>query len=126
MITRNVYIGSLIFAVAGAFFFCLSLNSTSTSHDMSTENTTTAHILHAQELTSATIVLDSILLSTIFFLSLAFIFSLFSRELNLFIQKEFLYNLRWRKRKETFSCHKANFLRWLSLSINSPAYTFVM
>jgi hypothetical protein len=31
-----------------------------------------------------------------------------------------------KKRREILSIHKSRFLRWLSLSINSPAYAFVM
>lgn len=113
--------------VSSAVFFCLSINSMSTtpmSHDMgTTQNTTTTHIAHAQELTSATIIDGSLLALVSLFLVLFFVSPLFSRKLELFLQSRLFNYLRWRKRT-IFSKVENVIHSYLSLFVRSPEYMY--
>lgn len=124
---KNILISSLILTVASAVFFCLSINSMSTSpmsHDMSTtQNTATTHISHTQELTSATIIDGALLALVSFFLVLAFVSPLFSRKLELFLQNALFNHLRWRKRI-IFSKVENVIHSYLSLFVRSPEYMY--
>ncbi len=113
--------------VASAVFFCLSINSMSTtsmSHDIpTTQNTATTHISYVQELTSATVIDGSLLALVSFFLVLAFVSPLFSRKLELFLQNTLFNHLRWRKRT-LFSKVKNIIHSYLSLFVRSPEYMY--
>lgn len=54
----------------------------------------------------------------LFFFTIAYLFRFFGVPVHIFSYIK--------KRKELLSLYRTNFLRWLSLSINSPAYAFVM
>ena len=124
---KNILISSLILVVSSAVFFCLSINSMSTTsmpHDMgATQNTTTTHISHAQELSSATIIDGSLLALASLFLALFFVSPLFSRKLELFLQSRLFNYLRWRKRT-IFSKVENVIHSYLSLFVRSPEYLY--
>lgn len=122
---KKMFIGSLILAVAGSVFFCLSINQMSLSpmsHDMATtQNTTTAHILHVQELTSAAITGGLLFTLVSLFFLLFFISSIFLQKLELFIQNRLLSYFRFRKRS-IISKIRNVIHYYLSLFVRSPAF----